>query len=88
MTITHVRPRRYSRGAPYLFSRPRIIIQKRPTEQLYRVRKTTRLIQFPLGPCQTLSSARMPPTTAATTQNRPPRGRTAALAESLLKRRR
>jgi hypothetical protein len=60
--ITHVRPRRYSRGgAPYLFSRPRIIIQKRPTERLYRVRKTTRLIQFPLGPCQALSSARMPP---------------------------
>jgi len=72
--ITHVFPRWYSRGAPYLFSRPRIIIiQKRPTEQLYRVRKTARLIQFPLGPCQTLSGARLPPRQ----QKRSPRGRRA-----------
>lgn len=70
--ITHVLPHLYSRGAPYLFSRPRIIIiQKRPTEQLYRVRKTARLIQFPLGPCQTLSGARLPPRQ----QKRSPRGR-------------
>ena len=69
--ITHVRPRWYSRGAPYLFSRPRIIIiQKRPNRTTVSGTENPKTHSISFGP---VPDVKQRTTAAATTEAFSPR---------------